>query len=223
LTQGDYARETVYSNDPVAVARSFEEAGARWIHVVDLDGAKAGCPRNLPTLERIVSSVGCRVEVGGGARDFSSVDALLDIGVARVIVGTKIVKDPNWAALLFAKYGDKVAAGIDARNKKAAVAGWTEDSAVSALKLARRVEAQGCKRIILTDIATDGALTGPNLPFLQEIAGGVSIPVIASGGVSCLADLQALAEAKNPAVEGVIVGKAIYEGRIKLAEALALQ
>lgn len=220
LTQGDYARETVYASDPSEIARSFDEAGAKWIHVVDLDGAKAGSPCNLPTIERIVSTVSCSVEVGGGVRDFSSVDALLSIGVARVIVGTKIVKEPEWASELFARYGDKVVAGIDARDKMAAVAGWTEGSTISALDLARRVESQGCRRIILTDIATDGAFTGPNIPLLQEVASGVSIPVIASGGVSCLADVESLAAMKDPSVEGVIIGKAIYEGRLALADAL---
>lgn len=220
LTQGDYSRETVYASDPAEVARSFSDAGAAWIHVVDLDGAKAGAPCNLNTIEKIVSSVSCSIEVGGGVRDFESVDSLLSIGVARVIVGTKIVKEPEWASDLFARYGDKVVAGIDARNGMAAVAGWTEGSTVSALELARRVEAQGCRRIILTDIATDGAFTGPNLSLLREVAGGVSIPIIASGGVSCLADVEALAAMREPSVEGVIIGKAIYEGRVRLEEAL---
>lgn len=220
LTQGDYSRETVYASDPAEVARSFSDAGAAWIHVVDLDGAKAGAPCNLNTIEKIVSSVSCSIEVGGGVRDFESVDSLLSIGVARVIVGTKIVKEPEWASDLFARYGDKVVAGIDARNGMAAVAGWTEGSTVSALELARRVEAQGCRRIILTDIATDGAFTGPNLSLLREVAGGVSIPIIASGGVSCLADVETLAAMREPSVEGVIIGKAIYEGRVRLVEAL---
>jgi len=222
LTQGDYARETVYADDPSEVARSFSDAGASWIHVVDLDGAKAGAPVNLATIEKIVSAVSCSVEVGGGVRDFDSVDALLSIGVARVIVGTKIVKEPSWAASLFAKYGDRVVAGIDARDKMAAVAGWTEGSTVSALELAQRVSSQGCQRIILTDIATDGAFTGPNLDLLREVAGGVSIPVIASGGVSCLADVEALSSMRDPSVEGVIIGKAIYEGRVSLADALGV-
>lgn len=221
LTQGDYSRQTVYADDPAEVARSFSDAGASWIHIVDLDGAKAGAPVNLATIERIVSSVPCSIEVGGGVRDFASVDALLSAGVARVIVGTKIVKEPSWASDLFAKYGARVVAGIDARDGMAAVSGWTEGSSVSALELAKRVEAQGCKRLILTDIATDGAFTGPNLAFLREVAGGVSIPVIASGGVSCLADVQTLAAMKEPSVEGVIVGKALYEGRIDLGEALS--
>lgn len=222
LTQGDYARETVYADDPSSVARSFYEAGAKWIHVVDLDGAKAGSPVNLATIERIVSSVSCSVEVGGGVRDFASVNALLSIGVARVIVGTKIVKEPDWAAELFSQYGDRVVAGIDARDKMAAVAGWTEGSTISALELAQRVSSQGCQRIILTDIATDGAFTGPNLDLLREVAGGASIPVIASGGVSCLADVEALAAMKDPSVEGVIIGKAIYEGRVSLADVLRI-
>jgi phosphoribosylformimino-5-aminoimidazole carboxamide ribotide isomerase len=220
LTQGDYSQKTTYADTPVDVAQRFFDAGVEWIHVVDLDGAKVGKPINTETIRNIVHSVSCKVEVGGGVRSFESISALLDLGVARVVVGTRIVKDPEWANELFNTFGDQVVAGIDSRDGKVAVSGWLETSTLSALELAQRVEQQGAKRIIVTDIATDGAFTGPNTALLEEISKGVSAPVIASGGVSSMADIEKLMTLSDPGVEGVIVGKAIYEGRLKLEEAI---
>jgi phosphoribosylformimino-5-aminoimidazole carboxamide ribotide isomerase len=222
LTQGDYAQETVYDPDPAAVAKRFEDAGAEWIHVVDLDGAKAGEPRNLDAVGAVLAAVNAKVEFGGGVRSLETARRLLGLGVARVIVGTKLIQDPALAERFFSELGERVVAGIDARDGKVAVAGWIEGSDVSALDLARRVESQGARRIILTDIARDGALTGPNLGLQAQVAEGVGIPVIASGGIGALRDIDALLPLEAKGVEGVIVGKAIYEGRVDLQEAIRL-
>ncbi|MGV3617079.1 MAG: 1-(5-phosphoribosyl)-5-[(5-phosphoribosylamino)methylideneamino]imidazole-4-carboxamide isomerase [Fimbriimonas sp.] len=221
LTQGDYGRETVYDLDPVEVALGFGREGAEIVHVVDLDGAKSGAPENLEIVARIVREGGLPVEFGGGVRSLETARRLLDLGVARVVVGSKLVQDAELSARFFSELGDRVVAGIDAREGKVATIGWTETSGVSAVELAQRVEAAGCRRIILTDIARDGALRGPNVDLLREVVGAVSIPVIASGGVSVVEDLRVLREAFPAGVEGVIVGKAIYEDRFTVAEAVA--
>jgi phosphoribosylformimino-5-aminoimidazole carboxamide ribotide isomerase len=220
LTQGDYARETIYDDDPAAVAARFDAAGVEWIHVVDLDGAKAGGPCNLSAIRCVIEAVRAKVEVGGGVRSLDTAHTLLDMGVGRVIVGTKLVQDPQMAERFLRELGEQVVAGIDARSGKVAVAGWTEGSETTAVDLARRVESQGARRVILTDIARDGALVGPNVDLLTHVASAVRIPVVASGGISRIEDLEALLPTERLGVEGVIVGKAIYEGRLDLAEAL---
>ncbi|MFZ4508398.1 MAG: 1-(5-phosphoribosyl)-5-[(5-phosphoribosylamino)methylideneamino]imidazole-4-carboxamide isomerase [Fimbriimonas sp.] len=220
LLHGDYAAETVYSLDPAEVALGFEQEGAEWIHVVDLDGAKSGVSENLDVIRQIVRTVSVPIEVGGGVRTLEQARVLLDVGVTRVVLGTALARDPQGAGAILRELGERAVAGIDARGGKAAVAGWTEDSGMDAVEMALRLQEQGCRRLIVTDIARDGALTGPNLEFLQSFLSVVEIPIIASGGVSELADLIAL-QALEPKVEGAIVGRAIYENRFTVSDAIA--
>lgn len=222
LTEGDYGRRTDYGIDPVDVARGFEDAGAEWLHVVDLDGAKEGSPVNLGVLERIATATSLRIEFGGGLRDRSTIDAALSAGAERFVLGSILAKDPDFARDVFAAYGEKAIAGIDTRDGRVAVHGWLDTGEMLGTDLAREMVAAGCCRIITTDIARDGRLIGPNLEGLLQMANAVDVPVIASGGVAMLADLEALAQMPHPGVEGVIVGKALYEGRFTLAEALAV-
>jgi phosphoribosylformimino-5-aminoimidazole carboxamide ribotide isomerase len=219
LLHGDYAKETVYDADPVRTAVSFQEQGAQVIHVVDLDGAKTGVPENLPMLERIFRAVSVTVEVGGGVRTLETAQRLLDAGAGRVVLGTALVSEPELAERIFAALGDRAVAGIDARGGKAAVAGWIDQSSVDALELARRMQNAGAARVIVTDIARDGALTGPNVEFLSSFIEALSIPVIASGGVSSLGDLSRLAPT---GAEGAIVGRALYEGKFTVREAVTI-
>lgn len=221
LLRGDYGQQTVYSHDPVSVARSFEAEGADVIHVVDLDAAKTGELKNLEHVTAIARSVGIPVEVGGGIRNLEAAEKVLEAGAARVVCGTALVKDPELAARMLDSLGERVVAGIDARNGRMATEGWTEQSDRTAVDLAKWVESLGGRRIILTDIDRDGVLSGPNLELLAEVAAAVDIPVIQSGGVGTLdhvREIQAQALA-----EGVIIGKAIYEGRFSVSEAVALR
>ncbi len=219
LIQGDYDRETVYGGDPAEVAKSFEDQGGDIVHVVDLDAAKSGLPHELGAIEAIVRAISIPVEVGGGVRSMSSAKNLLDAGVARVICGTALIKEPGLAEELFGTFEDRVVAGIDAREGKAAVAGWTEHSEISALELALQMQAMGCRRVILTDIARDGMLTGPNLELLGTVADALSIPVIQSGGIGTLAHVEEVA--RHGKAEGLIIGRAIYEHKLTVAQAVA--
>lgn len=220
LRQGDYADETVYSDDPIEISKSFANEGASWIHVVDLDGAKAGVPQNLEIAERIAKESGAKVEFGGGVRDLHSANVVLRAGITRVIFGSSLVKNELRVGDIFQELGDQAVAGIDARNGKVSVAGWTQDSERDALDLALELEALGVRRFIITDIATDGMLQGPNLAMLSQFAAKLNSKIIASGGVATTDDLIAI---KNigEGIEGIIVGKAIYEGRFTVSQAIA--
>lgn len=220
LLQGDYARETVYDEDPVAVAKRFVEDGAEALHVVDLDGARSGAPENLETAERIARAVDVPIQFGGGVRTLETARSALQAGMHRVVIGTKLLDSPEFAEALFAALGDSVATGIDARDGKVAVSGWTETSNVAAEDLAARMERLGARHFIVTDIARDGALLGPNLDLLRTVAEAVQGKVIASGGVSNLHDLRAIANAGLKNIEGIIVGKAFYEGRFGVSDAI---
>jgi len=217
LHQGDYAQEKVYGADPAAVAEEFEAAGAEWLHVVDLDAAKSGTLTNGAALAEIIRRTKLRVEFGGGVRDAATVRRLLDLGVARAVLGSVLARDPESCAALFAEFGEGLVAGIDTRNGFAAAAGWTETHNVSGEDLARQAVAMGARRVIFTDIATDGAMTGPNLPALSAMIQAVPVPVVASGGIANLTDLVAVA---GTGAEAVIVGRAIYEGAFTVQEAL---
>lgn len=221
LAQGDYAREKVYFDDAAEVAAGFESKGAKWLHVVDLDGAKTGIPENIEQVKRIVAQTQLKVEVGGGVRSLETAQRLLDAGVTRVVLGTQLIKEPEWAKEVFRTLGDKVVAGIDAREGKVAVQGWLQTSEVTATELAVGMVNAGARRIILTDIARDGMLTGPNLQLLADVVSATKAPIIQSGGISSLQDLIDLKALGVNAPEGVIVGRAIYEGRFTVAEALA--
>ena len=222
LEQGDFARETVYDDDPVAVARAFEVAGAEWIHVVDLDAARTGEPANLAKIEAIATAVSCRVQVGGGVRSAGAAGALLLAGAARVVVGTAAVEHPELVDELCVSYPGQIAVGLDARGRKVAVRGWVEGSGADLLGLAARFEHAGVAALVVTEIARDGMLVGPDLDQIRAVLVSTQLPVIASGGVGSLGDLTALAALADGErrLAGAIVGKALYEGRFSLAEAL---
>jgi phosphoribosylformimino-5-aminoimidazole carboxamide ribotide isomerase len=224
LHQGDFAAETVYDDDPVAVARAFALAGAQWIHVVDLDAARTGEPANLAVIERIVRAVDCNVQCGGGVRSVAAADALLFVGAARVVVGTAAVEDPALVDLLCARHPGRIAVGLDARGREVAVHGWVEGSGTDLVELTTRFEASGIAALIVTEIGRDGTMEGPDLEQLRTVLSATTIPVIASGGVGDLGDLMALAalEVRRRRLMGTIVGKALYEGRFRLAEALLI-
>lgn len=220
LLQGDYAHETVYGADPVEMARRWEGEGATRLHVVDLDGAKAGSDANHAIVARIAEALKIPVQLGGGLRDAVTIQRVLDSGVQRCIIGTKAAQEPQWAQQMFAQFGDAIILGLDARDGLVAVAGWQETSAIPAVTFAQTMQNFGCARIIFTDIARDGTLAGPNAEALRGIAEAVEIPVIASGGVHKSTDIRIL---KNiPNVEGAIVGKALYEGTTTMRELKAM-
>ncbi len=220
LYQGDYARSQVFNENPVEVARQWLDQGASRLHVVDLDGAKAGQPVNTKSIEAIVQAVSMPVQVGGGLRDRAGVAQLLDIGVEQVILGTAAVEDHFLVQQLCEEFPGKIIVGIDARNGFVATRGWLETSEVKATNLAEQMNQLGVAAIIYTDIHRDGTLSGPNLEALRELAHSISIPVIASGGVSSITDLLSLLALEPLGVNGVIVGRALYTGDISLKEAL---
>ncbi|MFM7381732.1 MAG: 1-(5-phosphoribosyl)-5-[(5-phosphoribosylamino)methylideneamino]imidazole-4-carboxamide isomerase [Microcystaceae cyanobacterium] len=220
LYQGDYQQSQVYNDNPVIVARQWEEQGASRLHLVDLDGAKQGHPVNLETIAHIIQAVSIPVQVGGGLRDRQSVAQLLELGVGRVILGTVAVEDPNLVQGLCEEFPGQIVVGIDARDGKVATKGWLETSTVEATVLAQEMEQCGAAAIIYTDIHRDGTLVGPNLEALRELASPLTIPVIASGGVSALRDLLSLLALESLGVTGVIVGKALYTGDVNLEEAI---
>jgi phosphoribosylformimino-5-aminoimidazole carboxamide ribotide isomerase len=223
LTQGRADAETVYAEDPARVAEGFKAAGSTWVHVVDLDGAFAGEPRNLEVVQRIVG-LGLSVQLGGGMRTRASVERALAMGVARAVIGTRAAESEAFVSELVKAFGDRIAVGIDAKAGKVAVKGWVDTTGTSALGLARRMDALGVATLVHTDIGNDGMLTGPNLAAQESMLGAVGARVIASGGVSSqedVADLVGLLES-YPNLDGVIVGKAIYEGRVLLEDLLRI-
>ncbi len=221
LLQGRADQETVYDSHPAAVAERFREQGSEWVHVVDLDGAFEGIPRNRETIKSIVA-VGMKVQLGGGQRSSQIVEETLSLGVARVVIGTKAAEDPGLVESLVREFGDQIAVGIDAKDGKVAVKGWVDTVDLSATQLAQRMDEMGVRTIIYTDIGTDGMLTGPNLSAQETMAECVKAQIIASGGVSCREDVVALAaiEKRRPNLSGVIVGKAIYEQRVTVPDLL---
>jgi phosphoribosylformimino-5-aminoimidazole carboxamide ribotide isomerase len=221
LQQGDMARATVFNRDPAAQARAFEQQGFEYLHLVDLDGAFAGKPMNAAAVERILAAVKIPVQLGGGIRDRATVDAWLGKGVARVIIGTAAVRDPALIKDAARAYPGRVAVGLDARDGKVAVAGWAETSELSALDIARRFENAGVAAIVYTDVARDGMLKGLNLDATIALADRISIPVIASGGLASIADVRALLHPRAKKLAGAIAGRALYDGRLDAAEALA--
>lgn len=217
LYQGDYGKVTTYGADPVAVALRWQNAGASWLHMVDLDGAVQGKPVNVELIARIRKETRLHIQVGGGMRSLQHIAQILDLGVDRVILGTVALTDRVLLEEALARWGERIVVGLDARNGLIAIAGWHKTSKIQATTLATELSELGVQRFVYTDIARDGALTGPNLPALIEMQKATTRPLIASGGVSSLGDLRALAELK---VEGAIVGKAIYTGNVDLAAAL---
>lgn len=220
LLQGRFEAEKVYDDDPVAVARNFEEQGARRLHIVDLDGALHGTPRNADAIQRVLSEVSMPVEVGGGLRDLKSARRYLDMGASWAIFGTKACLDGGFLSEAAAEFGAKMIVGIDAKDGFVATDGWTKVHPAKAVSLARDVQAAGGKAVIYTDISKDGALAGPNLEHLEAMADAVSLEVIASGGVGSLADLEAIRGLGKKNIPGVIIGRAIYEKRFTVKEAV---
>lgn len=220
LHQGDYDKVTRFSDDPVAQAVQWQDQGAQRLHLVDLDGARSGEPANDGAIRAITSALTIPVQLGGGVRTAERAETLLACGLDRVILGTVALEQPQLVMDLAHRHPGRVVVGIDARHGKVATKGWLEDSTTEATALARRFSASAIAAIISTDISTDGTLEGPNLQALREMAEASSVPVIASGGVGCMADLLALLALEPLGVEAVIVGRALYDGRIDLGEAL---
>jgi phosphoribosylformimino-5-aminoimidazole carboxamide ribotide isomerase len=223
LHQGDFARETVYGDDPVAVARRFVADGAPWLHVVDLDAARTGEPVNRAVVAAVAAAVDVPVQSSGGVRDEDAATALLDAGVTRVVVGTAAVEDPDLVARLAAAHPGRVAVGLDTRSGEVAVRGWTEGSGIPLADVVPRVAELGAAALVVTDIARDGTLTGTALDGLAAVLAATPVPVVASGGVGTLEELRALAtlDAGGRRLAGAIVGTALYEGRFTVAEAVA--
>lgn len=215
-------KDTVYSDDPAAMARHWQDEGGEFLHLVDLDGAFAGVPKNREAIEAIVAAVDIPTELGGGIRDLETVEAYLKLGVSRVILGTVAKENPELVAEACRRFPGQIVVGIDAKNGLVAVRGWAEVTEKKAIDLAREMETFGVTAIIYTDIARDGMMQGPNLEATAALAEAISIPVIASGGVSSLDDIRNLLQIEASGIEGVITGKAIYNGALNLREAVAL-
>jgi len=221
LLQGRKEKETVFSDDPIAMARRWQQEGAERIHVVDLDGAFEKIPKNLPVIERMIQSIAVPIQVGGGIRERSAVDRYVQAGADRVIIGTEAIRNPELVVECCRAYPDRIVVAIDAREGLVAIEGWVETTRTRAVDLARRFEATGVAAINFTDIHRDGMQTGPNIEETRKLAQAISIPVVASGGVSSLADIQHLLPLEAVGVVGVITGKALYTGALRLADAIA--
>jgi phosphoribosylformimino-5-aminoimidazole carboxamide ribotide isomerase len=221
LIQGDYQRETAYEDDPVVAARRWVDGGARWLHVVDLDGARAGEPVNLEHVRRIVAAVDVPVQLGGGLRDSKKVEDAISSGAERVVLGTAAVRDPEMAAAIAAAHDDRVVVSVDARSGKVAAEGWTESSHLDAAEFVAALAERGIRRFVYTPVDVDGLMEGPDLESLRKLAQGTDGELIYSGGIGSLEDLQALAELALENLGGVIVGRALYEGRFSIGEAQA--
>ena len=222
LKQGDYDRQTVFGDDPVEFALQWKDAGAKWLHLVDLDAAKGDdSSANRDAVARIVKATGLPCQLGGGVRDEDAIASLLDVGLYRLVVGSAALKKPNWFAEMADKYAGKLAAGIDARDGMVATDGWLETSQTPAIELAKELRSRtpNIAAIIYTDIARDGMMQGPNFDGLQQMAAATDIPLVASGGVSTLEDVQKLTEMNMPAA---ILGRALYDGAMKLEDALQI-
>jgi phosphoribosylformimino-5-aminoimidazole carboxamide ribotide isomerase len=218
LEQGDYDRETVFGDDPVAMARHWVDEGAQFLHLVDLDGARDGRPTNLSSVEAIVAAVNVPCELGGGIRDEQTVGQLLGVGLSRLVIGTRALREPDWFRGLCRSFPGRLVLGIDARDGRVATDGWLQTSSVPAIDLARQFAAEPVAGIIYTDIAADGMLCGPNLAALEEMRNATGLPVIASGGIHAVDDIRRLASLR---LAGSVIGRALYEGKFTVREALA--
>ena len=223
LFQGLADHETIYHDDPAVPAALWKDAGSDWIHVVDLDGAFSGISANRPAVKQILAS-GLRIQIGGGIREIEDAEILLETGVARIVIGTRACREPDFAGELARRFDSRIAVGIDARDGFVAVDGWVNVTKVSAIELARQVADLGVATIVYTDVARDGAMTGPNFAAMEEMLASVPCNVVASGGVSTLDDVRRFSEIGEayPNLEGIIIGKALYEGTFTLIDALAL-
>jgi phosphoribosylformimino-5-aminoimidazole carboxamide ribotide isomerase len=222
LSRGDYARETVYEDDPLDAARRWARDGARFLHVVDLDGALKGRPVNLEQIRRIVAEVGIPVQVGGGLRDAEAVGKVLDAGAARVVLGTKALDDPGFVTELVNEHDERIVASVDVRGDRVSVEGWTRPTAEDAAELVSDLAGRGIRRFVYTCVDVDGTMAGPALDDLGRVADATDAGIIYSGGIGSLRDVEALAELGLPTLEGVIVGRALYEGRLTVSAAQAV-
>ncbi|PIV84554.1 MAG: 1-(5-phosphoribosyl)-5-[(5-phosphoribosylamino)methylideneamino]imidazole-4-carboxamide isomerase [Nitrospirae bacterium CG17_big_fil_post_rev_8_21_14_2_50_50_9] len=222
LVQGNMDQETVYSDNPLQMARRWEKLGAELLHLVDLDGAVEGTPKNLDLIQEMVKGLFMPVEVGGGIRSLETIDSYIRAGAMRVVIGTRAVEDPDFLTEACRRFPGKILAGIDARNGYVAVHGWTKVTERPATDLAREIQGQGVSAVIFTDIHRDGMQTGPNIESTRTLAESISIPVIASGGISSLEDVRALMRIEPCGVIGAITGRALYTGALDLREAMAL-
>ena len=222
LFKGDFAQETVFSDSPAAMAKQWAAQGAEYLHLVDLDGARAGRSENLTTVKEILAAVNIPVELGGGIRTMENIDDVLALGVRRVILGSVAVRDPELVREACAKYGDRIVVGIDAKDGIVAVDGWGVSGDVEATALAKEMKKAGVKTIIYTDISRDGTLSGVNVEATAKLARESGVAIVASGGVKSIADIEALKPYEKDGIEGVIVGKSIYTGSLDLQEAIAL-
>jgi phosphoribosylformimino-5-aminoimidazole carboxamide ribotide isomerase len=219
LVEGDFSRETAFDADPSDAARRWADAGAEWLHVVDLDGSLAGQPTNLVAIEAIRHAVSIPIELGGGLRTAEHFETIFDLGIDRGILGTAVLRNPELAIELLPKWGDRLAVGLDARDGRLAATGWLEQTDSRVEDVATAMRSAGIRHFIFTDIRRDGTLTGPNLPALQSLVNLIGEGVIASGGVGAIGDIAAIADT---GASGVIIGRALYDGRVDLAEAVAL-
>jgi len=221
LIQGDYDQQIDYAADPIETAKSYADAGANWLHIVDLDGAKNGTAYNTNVVSRLLKATNLQVQVGGGVRTQRTIKKLLDAGASRVIIGTKSLEDWDWFRCMVydREFKEKIVLGMDARNGMLATRGWTQQTSVSAVKLAEKISDWPLAAIVYTDIACDGMLSGPNLEQVEVVANSTAIPVIASGGVASIEDVKNLCRLS---LAGIIIGRALYEGRLDLAEAIKI-
>lgn len=218
LQQGDYNRETIYGDDPAEMAKRWVDQGADCLHLVDLDGAKDGSLKNRDAISAIVAAVDIPCEVGGGIRDEATIEQLLSLGLARLVIGTKALREKEWFAQMCERFPNKLVLGIDAKEGMVATDGWLEVSTTSAVDLAKEFEKLPIAALVYTDIATDGMLAGPNVPAMKAMKDAVGLPVVASGGVTSVEDVKNLAVA---GLDGAIVGRALYEGRLTVRDAVA--
>lgn len=218
LQQGDYQRETIFGEDPAAMARHWVEQGAERLHIVDLDGARSGDAENLPAVRAILNAVDVPCELGGGIRNETTIRQLLDAGISRLVVGTLALRDPDWFRRMCRMFPGRLVLGIDARDGLVATDGWLSTSKTPAVEMAQQFAGEAIAAVVYTDIATDGMLTGPNVEAMRQMKRSVDWPVVASGGVSCADDVTRLADA---GLDGCIIGRALYDGKLNLAAALA--
>ena len=219
LSQGKYSAETIYSGSPIEMARKWESAGAEMIHIVDLDGAAEGRPVNLEIVKKIASAVNVRIELGGGMRDEESVRKAVDAGVSRIVLGTRAL-DAEFLSYVVKEFGDIIVVGIDASEGSVFTKGWVVKTSSKAVDLARRVESAGVKTVNYTDISKDGMLEGPNIDSVKELLDATKLDIVLAGGISCIDDIKRLKSIPGRGLSGVIIGKAIYEGRLDLSEAI---
>ena len=222
LEKGDFEKKTIFNEDPVDQAKFFEDMGCNWIHVVDLDGAKNGSSSNFNIVEEISLKTNLKIQFGGGVRSIAKIKSLLDAGIERVVIGTKAINDISFLDVVCRDFPNKIVIGIDARKGKVSIEGWTKDSGINANELAINAEKKGVCAIIFTDIDKDGLMSGPNIPSTLEIAKAVNIPVIVSGGVSAIEDVIEVKENEGSGIGGVICGRAVYDKKVDIKEALKI-